>query len=187
MLHEGKGWAAHGLFAVLLAGSIAVRGQAGQSPLDDASLLERGVMSVADSQGLKLREYRRRSGAESLPRVLVFEAPSCSQPVQVSPILWTFEDESFLGSDPEQGYTRRYIYFDRSWDAPRPRAVFIQRMKYRALAMFGLTGYAPSPYLIVVESPKRCPALETADWSGAWNHLYFDSRAAPRIGSPERE
>ena len=41
----------------------------------------------------------------------------------------------------EPGHVRRYICFDRTWDTPDPRAAFFQRMKYAALAMFGLTEY----------------------------------------------
>jgi hypothetical protein len=124
---------------------------------------------------LDLREYKKTSGMTS--RTLVFEAPGCSQPVTVSARLSTFEEESLMEHDPVQGYTRRYIYFDRSWDTPEPRAAFAQRMKYSALAMFGLTEYVPSRYLILVEAPKNCRAAEAIDWRSAWKRSYLAADA----------
>lgn len=69
----------------------------------------------------------------------------------------------------QQGYTRRYIYYDGIWDRPNPRAIFVQRIKSRALAMFGLTAYAPSDFLLLVERPPHCQAAEAVDWRPVWN------------------
>ena len=44
----------------------------------------------------------------------------------------------------EPGYTRRYVYFDRTWATPEPWAAFVLRVKYEVLGMFGLAEYAPS-------------------------------------------
>ncbi|MBV9288383.1 MAG: hypothetical protein JO288_11285 [Hyphomicrobiales bacterium] len=115
-----------------------------------------------------------------MPPALVFEAPGCSLPVQVSPRLSNFEEESLMDYAPEQGYTRRYLYFDRSWDKPAPRAAFLQRMKYWALAMFGLTDYTPSRYLILVEAPKNCQSAEAVDWRSVWKRDYLaGAKTAP--------
>ncbi|MBV8104957.1 MAG: hypothetical protein JO223_10105 [Hyphomicrobiales bacterium] len=78
-----------------------------------------------------------------------------------------------MESAPEQGYTRRYIYFNRSWDTPDPRAAFVQRMKYGVLAAFGLTEYVPSWYLILVETPKNCRTAAAVDWRSVWNRNYL--------------
>ena len=69
----------------------------------------------------------------------------------------------------ERGYTRRYIYFDRTWDSPDPRAAFVQRMKYAFLAMFRMTEYEPSAYLLLVETPPHCQAAEAIDWRPVWS------------------
>ncbi len=70
---------------------------------------------------------------------------------------------------PEPGYVRRYIYFDRTWDTPDPRAAYLQRMKYAVLAKFGMTEYQPSDYLLLVEAPPHCHAAETIDWRPVWS------------------
>ena len=177
-----RGWAAHAIFATILLGSLAVQGRATDSLSDDASILEPAILRVAGSHGLELHEYRKGGGM--MPRALIFEAPGCSQPVQVSSRLWTFEEETLMEKAPEQSYTRRYIYFDQSWDTPHPRAVFVQRMKYRVLAMFGLTEYEPSPYLILVETPKNCVTAEAIDWRSVWSRNYLFAAQSPGKVTP---
>jgi hypothetical protein len=160
-------WAVHALFAAILVGSLAAQERSADAFDDGRDLLEPGVLRIAMSQGLRLTEYR---GASSLnPRVLVFDAPGCSQPTRVSLRLWTFEQESLLEHAPEPGYGRRYIYLDRTWSAPDPRAVFVQRLKYKSLSLFGLTEYVPSRYLLLVEAPMDCRAAQTIDWRSVWN------------------
>ncbi len=171
----------HTVFAAVLIGSLAAQERVADWFEDDASLLEPAILRIAGSHGLHLREYRTTNGI--MTRTLVFDVPGCSQPVQVSLRLATFEERSLMESLPEQSYTRRYIYFDQSWDRPNPQGAFAQRMKYSALAMFGLTEYVPSRYLVLVETPKTCRAAEAVDWSSVWNRDYLaaaqDVKAAP--------
>ncbi|HZZ62584.1 MAG TPA: hypothetical protein VFE63_15695 [Roseiarcus sp.] len=35
--------------------------------------------------------------------------------------------------------------------------------------MFGLTEYAPSRRLLLVEAPVDCPAAKTVDWRSIWD------------------
>ena len=111
---------------------------------------------------------------------LVFEAPGCSQPVFVSLRLSSFEEETMMHYAPEPGYARRYIYFDRTWDTPNPRAAFLQRMKYAVLAMFDIPEYEPSRYLLLVEAPPHCHASETIDWRPV---LSRDTLAAAQVNA----
>ena len=133
--------------------------------LVDSGSLEPAVLRVARSHDWGLGEHRTTSGVPTL----VFEAPGCSQPVFVSLRLSSFEEETIMQYAPEPGHVRRYIYFDRTWDTPDPRAAFLQRMKYALLAMFGMTEYEPSRYLLLVEAPPHCHAAETIDWRPVWS------------------
>ena len=160
-------WAVHAIFAAILLGSLAAKERTAAPFEDSPDLLEPVVLRVAASQGLRLREIRTAN--KGIPRVLMFDAPGCMQPMRVSLRLWTFEQESLLESVPEPGYSRRYIYLDRTWNAPDPRAVFFERMKNKSLAMLGLTEYAPSSYLLLVEAPTGCRAAQTMDWRSVWS------------------
>jgi hypothetical protein len=144
-----------------------------------ADLLEPAIVHIASSHGLNFREYKTTSGI--MTRTLVFGAPGCAQPVQVSLRLSTFEERSLMGPASEHSYTRHYVYFDRSWERPDLGAAFVQRIKYSALAMFRLTEYVPSRYLILVETPKNCSIAEDIDWRSAWNRDYL---AAAHAASP---
>ena len=161
-----RAWAAHAVFAAILIGSLATRERAVDAPASSVSL-KAAVLRVAGSHGWGFDDYRTTSGMVSW--TLVFEAPSCSQPVFVSLRLSSFEDETMMQYSLEPGYVRRYIYFDRTWDAPDHRAAFLQRMKYEVLAKFGMTEYLPSDYLLLVEAPPHCQAAETIDWRPVWS------------------
>ena len=89
-------------------------------------------------------------------RALVFDAPGCLRPVLVVVLSAVIDLEPVLRSAREQGDVLRYIYIGRSWEKPDRLAVFTERMKYAALAPFGLTRYVPSQDLLLVESPSRC-------------------------------
>ena len=171
-----RAWLGRALLATILLGSLAAQEWTADLPEDGPRILERGILRVAGSRGLTLREYKTTSGVMS--RTLVFDAPGCSQPVKVSQRLWTFEEEPLLEGGAEQDYARRYIYIDRSWDRPDPRAMFVQRTKYRSLAMFGLTEYVASMYLILVETPKNCPTAKAVDWSSIWSRDYLEAAGA---------
>lgn len=171
-----RAWLGRAVFVTILLGSFAAQERAAVSPEDGPGLLEPGILRVAGSHGLSLREYKTTNGVFS--RTLVFDAPGCSQPVKVSQRVWTFEEEPLLERHPDPGYARRYVYIDRSWDRPDPRGVFIQRTKYRSLAMVGLTEYIPSTHLIVVETAKNCRAAEAIDWSPVWSRVSLSTARA---------
>jgi hypothetical protein len=173
-----KAWAAHAMFAAILLGSLAAQVPAAGDPDDTATLFEPAILRVARSHGLGLREYKTTAGLMS--PTLLFEAPGCSQPLQVSLHLWTFEEETLTEDAPQQRAIRRYVYLDRTWDAPDRLAVFVQRMKYRALAMFGLTEYVPSQYFLLLEAPADCRSAEDIDWRSVWNRNYIAAAQAGR-------
>lgn len=160
---------AHAVFAIILVGSLTARPRAGE-PLPDSIRLEPAVLRVASAYGWHLREHRTVSGVEAL----VFDAPGCSQPVEVIFRLPTFEEETIMQFARKPGYARRYVYIDKVWNTPDPWAAFVQRIKYSALFAFGLTDYAPSWHLLQVEAPAICQAAEAVDWLPVWRR---DERA----------
>jgi hypothetical protein len=159
-------WAAHAVFAAILFGSLVTRERAAD-PFAGSVSFKAAVLRVAGSHGWAFDDYR--ATRDMVSWTLVLEAPGCSQPVLVSLRLSSFEDETMMQYALEPGYVRRYVYFDRTWDAPDHWAAFLQRMKYEVLAKFGMTEYLPSDYLLLVEAPSRCQAAETIDWRPVWS------------------
>jgi hypothetical protein len=164
-----RAWPLHIVFATILVGSLAAKERAADVVVEvDSDALEAAVTRVAGSHGLAFRE--RLTFAGNVP-ALAFEAPGCSRPVLVV-LRVTFDYEPVMQSARDQGDVLRYVYIDRSWEKPDRLAFFVDRMKYAALATFGLTRYVPSGHLIVVESPPQCQAADVIDWRNVWDRDY---------------
>jgi hypothetical protein len=171
-----RAWLVHAAFAIILLGSLAARGQS--DVLDESASLEPAVISVARSQGLVFRHHT--AIAHSDLDALVFEAPGCPRPILLVVLMSTFDQDPILRSAREQGDMLRYIYIDNSWKEPDHLAVMVGRLKYSALAIFGLTPYLPSWHLLAVESPESCQAVDRGDWRNVWKRDYVKAAAAPR-------
>jgi hypothetical protein len=166
-----RAWPLHVVFATILAGSLAAKERAADVLVDlDDTDRERAVTRVAQSHGLAFRDYATLPGTHD--RALAFEAQGCPQPVLVV-LRVQFDAEALLSFAREQGDALRYVYIDRSWEKPDRLAFFVERMKYAALATFGLTRYVPSGHLLLVDSPSQCEAITDAiDWRNVWNRDY---------------
>lgn len=169
-----RAWPLHVVFATILVSSLAAKERAADVVVEvDNDALETAVTRVARSHGLSFRE---NVTVGNLP-ALAFEAPGCSRPVLVV-LRVTFDYEPVMQSAREQGGMLRYVYIDRSWGKPDRLAFFVERMKYAALATFGLTQYVPSAHLLVVESSSRCQAADAFDWRSVWNRDYVGATRA---------
>jgi hypothetical protein len=163
-----RAWPLHVVFATILVGSLAAKERTADMLVDVDDLdRETAVMHVARSQGLAFRE---NVTVANLP-ALVFEAPGCSRPVLVV-LRISFDDEPLVRPAREQGDVLRYVYIDGFWETPDRLAFFVERMKYAALATFGLTRYVPSGHLLLVDSPPGCEAADAIDWRNVWNRDY---------------
>ena len=171
-----KAWPLHLMFGAILVGSLTAQQRTADTLVEiDPAGLAAAVMRVAQSQGLTFRDHATVYG--NVP-ALTFDAPGCAQPVTVA-LQVNFDFAPFVQSSaPEAGEVARYVYIDRSWDKPNRLAFFIYRMKYAALATFGLTPYAPGGHLMLVEAPSECRAAATIDWSNVWNRDYVQAAAA---------
>jgi hypothetical protein len=169
-----RAWPLHVVFATILVGSLAAKEQAAEVLDVDNATLQTAVTRIAQSQGLDFRGDAKVAGY--IP-ALAFEAPGCSGPVLVV-VRVVFDEESFMHFAREQGDVLRYVYIDRAWEKPDRLALFLERMKYAALAIFGLTRYVPSGHMLLVESPPQCKAADAIDWRDVWNRDYVRATRA---------
>jgi hypothetical protein len=156
----------HAAFAAILIASLAAHDRVTGIFVDDLQLQEQAVFSVARSHGLILHEHQAIDEPKLL--YLVLDGSGCSQPVSVTFRTITFEEQAIIQPAPDVGYTRRYFYIDLKSDKADARAVWMERVKYEFLAMLGLTKYIPSRYLLQVEAPEHCSAVEAIDWRSVW-------------------
>ena len=162
-------WSVHCVFAIILVGSLVINMRA-SSTLIESDNIEPAVIRVAQSHGLA--RYEDAAIADENFRALRFEVPGCARPILVVLLSVTFEQEPLARSLRRQGDALRYIYVDRTWDAPNRLAVFFEWKKYKLLAGFGLTQYAPSRYMLLLHSPAGCREAETIDWKDVWRREY---------------
>ena len=170
-----RAWPLHVVFATILIGSLAAK-ERGADALTESGNIELAILKVARSHGLAFREYTTITGTDV--RALVIEAPGCSRPVLVVPLLVTFDQDPIVRSAHEQGDVLRYVYIDRTWDKPDRLAVFVERMKYAALATFGLTRYEPSWHLLLIKSSSDCKVADVIDWRLVLNRDYIGTNKA---------
>jgi hypothetical protein len=159
-------WPLHAIFAVILVGSLAAKYQTTDLFTKSANF-ESAVIRVAQTHGWGFRDYTTIRDTDN--RALVFEAPGCARPVLVVLSLVTFDQDPIARSALEPGYVLRWIYIDRSWDKADALAVITQRAKYAVLQAFGLSQYAPSWDLLLLESPAECHLANEIDWRMAWS------------------
>jgi hypothetical protein len=164
-----RAWPLHLVFSTILLGSLSGKERAVDLDHVDGVILQTAVSRIAQSQGLDFREYVSVAGF--LPAV-VFEAPGCSGPVLVVARVF-FDEEPLMNFAREQGDDIRFVYVDRSWEKPDHLAFLVERMKYAALASFGLTRYMSAGRLLLVASPPRCEIAAAIDWRNVWNRDYI--------------
>jgi len=171
-----RAWPLHVVFSTILLGSLASKERAVDVLEAGDDTLQTAAARIGQSQGLDFREYAKIAG--NLP-VVVFEAPGCSGPVLV--IAHMILDEApVMRFVREQDDITRYVYIDRTWEKPEHLALFVERIKYAALASFGLTPYVPWGHLLLVASPPRCETAAAIDWRNMWNRDYIATvRADP--------
>ncbi|MGA8380572.1 MAG: hypothetical protein WB710_05540 [Stellaceae bacterium] len=171
-----RAWPLHLVFGALLIGSLTAQQRTADTLVEiDPGDLAAAVMRVAQSQGLTFLE--RETAYGNVP-ALSFAAPGCSGPVVVA-LQVNFDLAPFAQSSArKQGDVARYVYIDRSWERPNRLAFFIYRMKYAALATFGLTRYVPGGHLMLVDAPPDCQSAAKIDWSDVWNRDYVGAAQA---------
>jgi hypothetical protein len=165
----------HVVFAIILVGSLVAKDRT-TDVLIESSNLEPAVMRAARSHGWALRDYT--TIADTDVPALVFHAAGCAQPMLVVLLSVAFDQEPVVRSAREPGYVLRYVYIGRTWDEPRRLAVFVERLKYAALAVFGLTPYVPSSHVLLVEAPPDCQVADDVDWRTVWSRDDSSARGA---------
>jgi hypothetical protein len=177
-----RAWPLHVVFLIILVGSLAVR-EGATDVLAESGNLEPAIISVARSHGLVFRKYTTLPGGV---RALMFEATGCSRSVLVIMLAVTFDQQPTLVlSAREHGDVLRYVYIDRTWDKPDRVVMFVERMKYAALATFGLTEFVPSWHLLLIRSPSQCHVADAIDWRLVWKREHHqDANTADPAQNP---
>jgi hypothetical protein len=160
-----RAWPVRIAFAALLVVSLVGKDRT-KELFKETPDLEPAVIRVAQAGGLAFRQKTTFAGTD-IP-VLIFGAANCSLPLLVALLSLTLEEDPTIRSSREPGYALRYVYIEHSWEEPPRLAVYVERVKYAALAMLDLTRYTPFRQVLLVETPPHCSAAGDVDWQGIW-------------------
>jgi hypothetical protein len=163
-----KKWVGHAIFAGVLTVSLAVNNRMGDVPATSGDILA-AVRSVARSHDLS---FQKGTSIADIT-VLTFRVPGCSRPLLMAPLDVGLDQLALLQAIRGDGYAPRYAYLDQAWNKPDRFAVFLEWKVHTALAVFGLTRYVVSPYLLLIDAPQDCRTLDAIDWRLVWDRNYL--------------
>jgi hypothetical protein len=165
----------HTLFALILGGSILTNARPADPPAD-AEQMAAAVINVARSNNLIFRG--RTNLANHLIDALTFDAKDCREPITVALLLLLAEQIPLLETQDLEGRTLRFIFYDRHWQMPNRASITWEREEQKALAIFGLTRFVPSQYMLAIAAASDCKAADAIDWQDVWDRRYLASLAA---------
>jgi hypothetical protein len=162
----------HGMFALLLAASIAVKAQMRESASGNIGASEDtvpAVVAVAQSSGLVLEKDIELS----VVPMLIFRAPGCAgAEISIAVLDISLDTAPVLPTVAGEGYALRYVYFGRVWQKPDRLGFFFEWKFHKLISNFGLGGYVASPYLLAVDAPRACRPVDVIDWRPVWGRGY---------------
>jgi hypothetical protein len=171
----------HTLFALVLGGSVLANARPTHPPAKAEQLID-AVINVARSNDLTFRG--RTALANHLIDALIFDAKGCSEPIMVAVLSLLAEQAPLLEAQNLEGRTLRFVFYDRRWRTLNRASIVWERKEQAALAVFGLTRFVPSEYMLAIAASSDCKAADTIDWQNVWDRRYLASRA-PNQAAPE--
>lgn len=173
----------HALFALVLGGSVLANARPTQPPAKAEQLVD-AVINVARSNDLTFRG--RTTLANHLVDALIFDAKGCSEPVTVAVLSVLAEQAPLLEAQNLEGRTLRFAFYDRRWRTPSRPLIVWERKEQTVLALFGLTRFVPSEYMLAIAASSGCKAVDTIDWQNVWDRRYLASHASDRAAAKAR-
>jgi hypothetical protein len=170
----------HVAFAAILVCTVILSARGNDIFVQEGSI-EPAVIRAAQSAGLVFEGYKI---AESELHVLTFHAPHCSNPVYVTLLDVSFEEDALVQGSSDPGYVVRYRYADLAWDKPNGASLMLNRAGLAVLVTMGLTPYLPLRYVLRIDAPEECLAVKAVDWRLVWDRNYL-SAVQKTVSEPE--
>ncbi len=168
------------LAAILLATVVAGFMPAERS--DETGRARAAVVQALRAQGLAVQELVPAPRPD-VPAPVLFSAPACDRPLQVTTLSLSFQEAPLLEVFVEDGFARRYIYFGHIWRAPSPLAARLEWLRLRVLSML-VPGYdTPPKWVLLAAEPPDCHAIERIDWRPVWRPLAAHPSAAADVAA----
>jgi len=156
------------LFALLLA-SVDI-GQFLRTRAEHGADIEPVVRHLLTGYGMSYRETRRFSGGAL--NSMVFDAPSCDEPLQVVPSPRTFDASSLFDRVGAPGDVRFFAYLSKVSEQGDRLSFFLEHLKHSSLGLVAMTPYQPDGMMLMISEPRRCTNVPRVAWSLVWRTDY---------------
>jgi hypothetical protein len=169
------------LLALLLC-SAAIKATS-QNDVGENVHIDEAVMNFMTSRGFSFKRTINVDG--ELLNPMVFDAPTCDRPLQVSPTSRNFQAKTLFDHIGAAGDARFFAYLGLITQREESRGMFIEHLKERALELLGLSLYELDSMMVVISEPAGCDIASRIDWSMLWkkdfrSHIAKDKLAASR-------
>jgi hypothetical protein len=154
------------LFILLLAsvdpgGLLRVRAERGAD-------IETTVRYLLAGGGLAYRETR----SDAVLKSMLFDWPSCGDPIQVVPAPRTFDSNTLLNAVGARGDVHHFAYLSRASEHETRFSFFLEHLKHSALGLIAMTPYQADGTMLMISEPQGCKTMPPVDWSLAWKADY---------------
>jgi hypothetical protein len=166
----------------LLVASVATRESTGAAPEGGADI-KTTTIHLLTHQGMQYRETR--SFFDGSLESMLFDLPSCDEPLQVIPTPRTFEAMPLFDQVGAPGDKRRFAYLSQMSEEGGRLWAFLEHVKHRSLELIAMTHYRPDGLMLMISEPRGCKSAPNIDWSLIWKTEYRLSIA--RNPNPPRQ
>ena len=175
-------WVVRGLLLVLLLASVEL-GEFLRPRAERGVDIETAVRHLLTRYGMSYRETRGLPG-EAL-KSMVFDEPSCDEPLLVVPSPRTFDARALFDRVGAPGDVHFFAYLSQLSEQGDRLWFFLEHLKHSVLGLFAMTPYWPDGMMLMITEPRGCKSLPRAAWSVVWKTDYRLSVARDR--DPSRQ
>src|SRR5262245_55195692 len=128
--------------------------------------LKSNVLAVVSKHGLRAQSAPTRN---LLPAAAHIEAPGCDGTIEVILVHINLQEAPLFDTFVKPIYTRRYAFFDKTWDSENRVGMRLTWLKHKLLSFLGLGRFVNSTTGLLIASPPDCGAAWAIDWSPVWS------------------
>jgi hypothetical protein len=160
-------WVIRALLFVLLLASVDPSGIL-RSRAERGANIETTVRSLLARNGMTYRETR----TDGVLKSMLFDWPSCGEPLQVVPSPRTFDSNTLLNAVGAPGDVHYFAYLSRASEHETRFSFFIEHLKHSALGLIAMTPYQADGMMLMISEPSGCNTMPRVDWSLVWKTDY---------------
>ena len=172
-------WRTRVILAVVVVASLLVRLE---------GLRDHGEPAVAVKMVEKIKTVLIEHGVAPLETsfdssdVVYFQRPNCDRASWVTPYGLASDELIYLQKAIKPGFEARYLFLDKSWDAPDRLALYYRWARNLLLAGLGASRYTTQKTAILLVEPQGCDKTAPMDWSRLWRRDASTSAGSERVG-----